>query len=79
MTDQGTEPGAGIRRPALHYVGFRGDEYGAAVRLFGPPDFIHIGWDRWARQDVVDGDTAIFARGTADDPPSPYSFPNIYE
>ncbi len=57
-------------RPAPHFVGFRGDEYSAALRIFGPPDFIHIGWDRWARQEVMPGDIAVFARGTADDEPS---------
>ena len=67
------------RRPALHFVGFRGDEYVRALRVFGPPDFIHIGWDRWARMEVVDGDMAVFARGTFDDEPSRYSVPDIHE
>ncbi len=66
-------------RPALHFVGFRGDEYSAALRIFGPPDFIHIGWDRWARQEVMPGDIAIFARGTADDEPSVNSVPDLRE
>ncbi|HEX8554172.1 MAG TPA: hypothetical protein VF695_05655 [Sphingomonas sp.] len=65
--------------PAVHFIAFRGDEYTSAVRVFGPPDFIHIGWDVWARQEVMPGDTAIFARGTADDPPSPRGFPDIKE
>lgn len=64
---------------ALHFVAFRGDEYSRAVRIFGVPDFIHIGWDTWARQAVVPGDVAVFARGTFDDPPSEYSFPDIKE
>jgi hypothetical protein len=68
-----------MRRPALHYVAFRGDEYPSAVRVFGPPDFIHIGWDRWARQEVAEGDIAVFARGTFDDEPSVYSCANIRE
>jgi hypothetical protein len=59
-------------RPALHYVGFRGDEYRRAVRLFGPPDFIHIDWDHRAKQAMSDGDTAVFARGTCDDAPAAY-------
>ena len=66
-------------RSALHFVGFRGDEYSAALRIFGPPDFIHIGWDRWARQEVMPGDIAIFARGTADDEPSVNSVPDLRE
>lgn len=32
-------------RPALHFVGFRGDEYIRAQRVFRRPDFVHIGWD----------------------------------
>ena len=45
---------------ALHFVGFRGDEYLRAVEVFP-------------------GDVAVFAKGTADDAPSVYSFPDIRE
>jgi len=69
----------GERRPALHFVGFRGDEYLSALRVFGPPDFVHIGWDTWARQEVMPGDVAVFARGTFEDEPSRYSFPDLRE
>ncbi|WP_267379041.1 hypothetical protein [Sphingomonas sp. GC_Shp_6] len=58
---------------ALHFIGFRGDEYVRAVRVFGPPDFIHRGWDRWAKMEVMPGDVAIFARGTFEDEPSVFS------
>ncbi len=64
---------------ALHFIGFRGDEYARAIRVFGKPDFIHIGWDRWARLEVVAGDMAVFANGTFDDEPSAYSYPDLYE
>lgn len=64
---------------ALHFVGFRGDEYLRAVQVFGRPDFIHIGWDHWAKLEVFPGDVAVFAKGTADDAPSVYSFPDIRE
>jgi len=64
---------------ALRFIGFRGDEYSSAVRVFGKPEFIHVGWDRWARQEIVPGDVAVFAKGTADDEPSPYSYPDLYE
>ncbi len=50
---------------ALHFVGFRGDEYTRAVRVFGPPDFIHIGWDRWAKLEIQPDDMAVFATGTS--------------
>ena len=38
--------------PAVHFVGFRGQEYHSAVRVWGKPDFIHPVWDRWAQQDI---------------------------
>lgn len=66
-------------RPVLHFVGFRGEEYHSAIRVFGTPDFIHIGWDVWAKQAVAPSDVAVFARGTFDDEPSRYSFPDIRE
>lgn len=65
--------------PALHFIGFRGDEYIGAVRIFGVPDFIHVGWDRWARIEIMPGDIAVFARGTIDDEPSPFGFPDLRE
>ena len=38
-------PGAWMMsRPALHFVGFRGDEYVGARRVWGPSDSLHIGW-----------------------------------
>lgn len=68
-----------VEAGALHFIGFRGDEYGRAVRIFGPPDFIHFGWDRWARMEVMPGDTAIFAKGEYDDEPSPFGYPDLHE
>lgn len=64
---------------ALHFIGFRGDEYPRAVRIFGVPDFIHIGWDRWARMEILPGDVAVFARGSAENEPLPYGFPDVRE
>jgi hypothetical protein len=56
-------------RPALHFVGFRGDEHTAAVRTFGRPDFYHYWWDRRAMADVVEGvDTVVFANGAESKP-----------
>lgn len=74
-----TDGRAPPRRPALHFIGFRGDEYLSALRVFGPPDFFHIGWDRWARMEIVEGDVAIFARGSAGDEPSIHGFPDLIE
>jgi hypothetical protein len=60
---------------ALHFVGFGdGERYYRAVAVFGLPDFYHRVWDARARQEVVPGDTAIFATGCIDDPPKPISW-----
>lgn len=64
---------------ALHFVWFRGDEYLRAVRIWGVPDFIHRGWDRRARREIVAGDTVIFARGEHDQSPAERNFNDIDE
>jgi hypothetical protein len=47
----------------LHFVGFRNDnDYLAAVRVFGRPDFIHVTHDHRMYGDVdVDNDTVVFS------------------
>lgn len=66
-------------RKAVHFVGFRGNEYTSAVRAFGPPDFIHRGWDLRARREIADGDTIVFAAGNASQEPRVKSFDDIRE
>lgn len=61
-------------RPPLHFIGFRGDEYGRAVRIFGNPDFVHRLWDKRAQQEILLGDIAVFARYSPDDEPTPFAF-----
>lgn len=56
---------------ALHFVGFKDDRYWNAIAIWGPPDFYHRVWDYRARQEMVDGDVAIFATGTIDDATKP--------
>jgi len=63
----------------LHFVWFRGDEYYTAVRMFGVPDFIHIGFDLRARRDIAPGDTVVFAKGEWDQEPRKFSFNDINE
>ena len=58
----------------VHYVGFRDDRYWNAIKVFGLPDFYHRVWDRRARQEIVEGDVAIFANGSIDDEPKPISW-----
>lgn len=47
---------------SVHFVGFRGDEYLSAVRVWGEPDFFHRVWDVRASHEVVEGDLVVFAR-----------------
>ena len=64
---------------AIHFIGFaeNSPQYQNAVRVFGPPDFVHRVWDVRAKFggefDPVQ-DVRIFAKGTDADTPSPYSF-----
>ena len=61
---------------AVHFVGFRGDEYWSAVRVWGKPDFFHRTWDHRAAYggEIAPWDVVVFARGSAADQPCPYSF-----
>jgi hypothetical protein len=62
---------------AIHFVGFRGDEYARAIRVFGTPDFVHPGWDLRAAREIADGDLVLFATGSHDQPPSKRSFDDL--
>ena len=50
-------------RSAVHFVGFRGEEYWSAVRVWGKPGFIHMGNDSRMRREMADGDIVIYANG----------------
>lgn len=64
----------------VHYVGFRGDEYARAKRIFGGPAIIHRWWDRRANREVDWGvDIVIFATGEHDQPVSKFNAPDINE
>ena len=49
----------------VHFIGFKGDEYARAQRVFGPPDFVHRLYDARVKHggEVAPGDTLIFANG----------------
>jgi len=68
-----------MTRPCLHFVGFRDDRYLTALRVFGPPDFIHPGWDVRAAREIAPGDVVVFAQGTADQAPRRQSFTDYRE
>lgn len=65
-------------RPAVHFVGFRGDEYLSAVRVWGPPSFVHMGNDTRMRREVSEGDTVVFANGS-EDRLSDWNYPDTTE
>ena len=49
----------------VHFVGFRGDEYRSAVKVWGKPDFFHRVFDERVifGGEVGDDDIIIFANG----------------
>jgi hypothetical protein len=52
--------------PAVHFVGFKGDEFVRAQKVFGKPDFIHRHQDvRLVRGgELAPGDIVVFANGS---------------
>jgi len=53
-----------LTRPAVHFVGFRGDEYWSAVAIWGRPHFIHMGNDTRMRRELHATDVVVFANGS---------------
>lgn len=51
-----------MKEICVHFVGFRGDEFHSAVKIWGKPDFIHRFWDVRATGDVSPQDIVVFAR-----------------
>jgi hypothetical protein len=62
---------------AIHFVGFRGEEWRSAIKIWGRPHFIHIGWDRRAQREIMPGDTIIFAQGDWTQPVSQWNYPDL--
>lgn len=64
----------------VHYVGFRGDEFLRAKRVFGGPVVIHKWWDRRARREIdFENDLVVFATGEHDQLASERNAPDIFE
>lgn len=45
---------------SVHFIGFRGEEYWNAVKVFGIPDFIHLIHDHRMYGDVGPDDVLVF-------------------
>lgn len=56
----------------IHFVGFRGDEYLRAIRVFGKPDFFHRSNDR--RDGEFDKDDLIVYANGFENKPTKYTF-----
>lgn len=65
-------------KPAVHFVGFRGEEYWSAVHVWGRPGFIHMGNDPRMRRELHPADTIVFANG-CEARPSERNFPDTKE
>lgn len=63
----------------VHFVGFRDDRYWNAVKAFGPPHYIHRGWDLRAQRELDDGDLVVFAEGAHDQEPRVRSYNDLNE
>ncbi|GGD43321.1 hypothetical protein [Aureimonas glaciei] len=63
----------------IHFVGFKDERYLSAVKVWGPPTYIHRGWDLRAQREIEEGDTVVFADGPADQEPRAKSFNDITE
>ena len=48
---------------AVHFVGFKGEEWWSAVRVWGVPDFVHRWADKrfWFGGELCPGDVVVFA------------------
>ena len=44
----------------VHFVGFRGEEFWSAVKVWGQPDFIHLINDHRSEGDIDEDDLVIF-------------------
>lgn len=66
-------------RPIIHFIGFRGEEYWSAVKVWGKPHFIHRGWDGRAQRDIDPSDTVVFAKGDDTQPITPFNYDDLTE
>lgn len=62
---------------ALHFVRFENQHdqhWHNAVRIFGPPDFVHRFWDHRAVAEVMEGDTVVFSQGDEHQRINPFAY-----
>lgn len=47
---------------AIHFIGFKGEEYISAIKVWGKPDFFHRYYDFRTISETMKNDTVIFAK-----------------
>ena len=65
--------------PVTHFIGFKDDRYWNAVKVFGPPHYIHPGWDLRALREIAPDDLVVFAQGSQDQTPRKKSYTDYLE
>lgn len=63
----------------IHFIGFTGEEFWSAVKVWGQPHFIHRGWDMRAVREIGEDDLVIFANLAGLEPPRVKTFNDIDE
>lgn len=63
----------------VHFVGFRGEEFWSAVKLWGYPHMVHMGWDKRAKREIGEDDLVIVANGADENGFSKYNYPDMKE
>jgi hypothetical protein len=58
----------------IHFIGFRGEEFWSAVKVWGQPDFVHMIHDARMYGDVGPDDTLVFGPKASPDIISQYSW-----
>jgi hypothetical protein len=61
-------------KSAMHFVGFKDEDFHRAIAVFGTPDFIHRHNDGRFRSMVVEDDVVVFANGSEVAKSSVFSF-----
>lgn len=62
----------------VHFVAFRDERYWSAVKVWGRPDFIHMGGDRRSQREIGSDDIVVFATGD-ESQPFERNYPDIIE
>lgn len=63
-------------KSAVHFAGFRGEEYWSAVKISGVPDFLHNGWEHYAMHAISPRTGRVFVKGEWTQDPTQDGYPD---